>query len=50
MPVNASTVTALAIYDTLVQYLPGSKERIKVKWINDVFIDGKKISGVLVTF
>lgn len=43
-------MTGLAIYDTLAEYLPVDKERIKIKWINDVFVDGRKISGVLVNF
>ena len=50
MPVNASTIAALAIYDTIAIYMPENKQRIKVKWINDVYVDGRKISGVLVTF
>lgn len=48
MPVNASIVTALAIYETLIHYLPEQKDAVKLKWINDVFINGKKVSGVLV--
>lgn len=48
MPVNASIVTALAIYETLIHYLPEQKDAVKLKWINDVFINGRKVSGVLV--
>ncbi len=48
MPVNASIVTALAIHETIVKYLPDHKQDVKLKWINDVFIQGKKVSGVLV--
>ena len=47
-PLQASIVTALAIYKTLAHFIPDQKHRITLKWINDVFVDGKKIAGVLV--
>jgi biotin-(acetyl-CoA carboxylase) ligase len=43
-------IAALAIYKTLHDYAGEKEIKAKIKWINDVFVDGKKISGVLVTF
>jgi BirA family transcriptional regulator, biotin operon repressor / biotin---[acetyl-CoA-carboxylase] ligase len=40
-----SFVTALAIYDAVRAFLP--KANIKLKWPNDVLVNGKKISGAL---
>lgn len=40
-----SFVTALALYSTVQQALPNAA--IKLKWPNDVLVDGKKISGIL---
>lgn len=39
-------ITSLAICKTLEQYLPGNK--IKIKWPNDVYVNEKKISGILI--
>ena len=47
MPANAPMIAALAIHKTISSY-SGNLDA-KVKWINDVFVSGKKISGVLVT-
>ncbi|MDR2831377.1 MAG: biotin--[acetyl-CoA-carboxylase] ligase [Rickettsiales bacterium] len=38
-------VTALAVGDTLLSFINDSN--VQYKWPNDVFIDGKKISGIL---
>jgi BirA family biotin operon repressor/biotin-[acetyl-CoA-carboxylase] ligase len=40
-----SFLTSLAIMDSLQQFL--SPERIRLKWPNDVLVDGKKVSGIL---
>ncbi|MGL4489120.1 MAG: biotin--[acetyl-CoA-carboxylase] ligase [Rhizobiaceae bacterium] len=41
-------VCALALYATLAD-LPGlASDRIKIKWPNDILIDGAKISGLLI--
>jgi BirA family biotin operon repressor/biotin-[acetyl-CoA-carboxylase] ligase len=41
-------VCALALYATLSE-LPGlASDRIKIKWPNDILIDGAKISGLLI--
>ena len=40
-----SFVAALAIHDTVRAFLP--KADITLKWPNDVLVDGKKISGIL---
>ena len=41
-----SLVVALVVTETLKEFLP--EEKIKIKWPNDVFFDGKKISGILI--
>lgn len=40
-----SFVAALAVRDTVREFLPQAD--IKLKWPNDVLVDGKKISGIL---
>ena len=40
-----SFVAALAIYDTLAEYVP--QEMLSIKWPNDVLLNGKKVSGIL---
>lgn len=40
-----SFVAALAIYDTLAEYV--TPDLLTIKWPNDVLLDGKKVSGVL---
>lgn len=41
-----SFATALAVYDTVAPYLPPAMP-IRLKWPNDVLVDGRKISGIL---
>lgn len=38
-------VSALAVYDLVARYVPPSL--VSIKWPNDVLLDGKKVSGVL---
>lgn len=40
-----SFVAALAVYDLATHYAP--RATIRVKWPNDVLVDGKKVSGIL---
>ena len=40
-----SFVAALAIYDTLAEYV--APELLSIKWPNDVLLHGKKVSGIL---
>lgn len=40
-----SFVAALAVYDLVTAYAPRSI--VRVKWPNDVLIDGKKVAGIL---
>lgn len=42
---NLSFVAALAVRDTIAHYLPN--QEVKVKWPNDVLVEGKKLSGIL---
>jgi len=37
---------ALAVYDTIKEFLPQSD--VKIKWPNDVYVQDKKVSGILV--
>lgn len=39
-----SIMTALALTETINKLLPG---RVQIKWPNDIFINGKKTSGIL---
>lgn len=38
-------ITSLALYDTLTEYLG---DRVKIKWPNDIYIDNRKIAGILI--
>lgn len=42
-----SFVASLAVRDTVEAYLPGGAD-VKLKWPNDVLVEGKKISGILI--
>ena len=41
-----SMLVSLALADTLAYYLP--EEQIHIKWPNDIYVDNKKIAGVLI--
>lgn len=41
---SITIMTALALADTLTAYCP---EQTKIKWPNDVLLDGRKIAGIL---
>lgn len=41
-----SLTTAIAVADTLAEFAPGQK--VGLKWPNDVFLNGRKICGILV--
>jgi BirA family biotin operon repressor/biotin-[acetyl-CoA-carboxylase] ligase len=41
-----SFVAAVAVCDFVRAYLPA--ERVKVKWPNDILVEGRKVSGILV--
>ena len=41
-------VMALATYDTLAEMLDESQFDIKIKWPNDLLVNGKKIAGILI--
>lgn len=44
-----SRATALAVADTVVWLLGGSDDgRVMVKWSNDIYVDDKKIAGILI--
>ncbi|MFA4994834.1 MAG: biotin--[acetyl-CoA-carboxylase] ligase [Bdellovibrionales bacterium] len=42
---NYSFVVALAIHEIVQEFLP--KAKVELKWPNDVLVEGKKISGIL---
>ena len=41
-----SAAVALAIFDTISEFLP--ENHVKIKWPNDLLVDGKKIAGILI--
>lgn len=43
-----SFVTGLAVHDAVVACAPGFAPRLKLKWPNDVLLDGRKLSGMLI--
>lgn len=43
-----SKCAALALYDVLTQRLNSSHFDIKIKWPNDILVNGQKIAGVLI--
>ena len=45
-PATLSFVAALAVYETVLPYLPGSRELL-LKWPNDVLLGGAKFCGLL---
>lgn len=42
-----SFVTAIAVYKTISSLPSGSKNNIKLKWPNDILINNKKVSGMI---
>jgi BirA family biotin operon repressor/biotin-[acetyl-CoA-carboxylase] ligase len=41
-------VVALAVRDAAVEAVPAGRERLKVKWPNDLLRDGAKLAGILI--
>ena len=41
-------VVALALYRAIVAEMPYGQDRVAIKWPNDILVDGKKISGILI--
>ncbi|MEM6810976.1 MAG: biotin--[acetyl-CoA-carboxylase] ligase [Pseudomonadota bacterium] len=44
---QVSFIAALAVAETLAQYINEDQLKVNVKWPNDVLVDGLKISGIL---
>lgn len=43
---SLSAAVALALYETVSEFLP--ENAVKIKWPNDILVDGKKIAGILI--
>jgi BirA family transcriptional regulator, biotin operon repressor / biotin---[acetyl-CoA-carboxylase] ligase len=43
-----SFVASLAVYDAVAALAPRTTSRLALKWPNDVLVDGKKFSGILI--
>jgi BirA family biotin operon repressor/biotin-[acetyl-CoA-carboxylase] ligase len=43
----ASLVSAIAVLRSIREFLPEAGDRLKIKWPNDVLIDGRKVAGIL---
>lgn len=41
-------IAALACYDVMAEILNSSQYDIKIKWPNDILVNGKKIAGILI--
>lgn len=41
---NLTVMAAVAVAETVMKYSNGD---VKIKWVNDVYIDGKKVCGIL---
>lgn len=41
---NLTVMAAVAVAETVIKYSNGD---VKIKWVNDVYIDGKKVCGIL---
>ena len=41
-----SAAVALAVFETISEFLP--QNDVKIKWPNDLLVDGKKIAGILI--
>ncbi|NKB51347.1 MAG: biotin--[acetyl-CoA-carboxylase] ligase [Rhizobiaceae bacterium] len=40
-------VVSLALYEAIIAAIPDLEGRLKIKWPNDLLLDGKKLSGIL---
>ncbi len=43
----SAQLAALSVAQTLDTYLADGQDEARLKWVNDIFISGEKISGVL---
>jgi BirA family biotin operon repressor/biotin-[acetyl-CoA-carboxylase] ligase len=43
-----SFVAALAVHDAVGEVAPGARQRLALKWPNDLLLDGQKLAGILV--
>lgn len=41
-------VVALALHRAITAEMPFAGERIRIKWPNDILVDGRKVSGILI--
>ncbi len=41
-----TAMVSLAVCNTIIRYVPGKK--VSIKWPNDIFIDNKKVCGILI--
>jgi BirA family biotin operon repressor/biotin-[acetyl-CoA-carboxylase] ligase len=41
-------VVALSLHRAIAAEMPFSGERIRIKWPNDILVDGRKVSGILI--
>lgn len=41
-------VVALALHRAIVAEMPFAADRVAIKWPNDILVDGKKVSGILI--
>jgi BirA family biotin operon repressor/biotin-[acetyl-CoA-carboxylase] ligase len=40
-------IVSLAVYDLMAEMLP-PKTKVQIKWPNDIYVEGKKIAGILI--
>jgi BirA family biotin operon repressor/biotin-[acetyl-CoA-carboxylase] ligase len=43
----ASLVSAIAVLRAIRRFLPECRDRLRIKWPNDLLLDGRKVAGIL---
>lgn len=44
---NITIFTGICIHQTLIELFPELKKKLKIKWPNDIYLENKKLAGIL---